>query len=789
MSEATASKAPSMIEGTAGASIDPRRSILPDISGPAAKRELPASDARFGWVAAAMAGCVTLALLTMVGRVAQLQLRPTDALQEHMEPRVSTRVELPLRGDIQDRKGRLLSATRFGRRLVVDPTLLPQPVDETILKLAKAAGVKPEDLGGRVTAVLMENDRRAKRAADLGIDPKAVRAKQKHARETAAAETMPGGVSAPIGPVLGSVLGTGMGTGSGSGPGALGATDAVGRPLPGSSGAPGASSPVLATSPVHPPIEEESIQPIRYLVCSNVLRDDQVRAVEELKVPGVMLEKQPVREYPGGSEVASLVGKVGYGDTGIIGLEALMDKKLDGKEGAIRYVRDARGRPLWIEPGGVTPPLAGSDVKLSLDLEIQRIAVEELNRRIEETDAQGGRLMVLDPHSGEVLAMVDIVRKVPGVVAYPWVDAPPPKKPRRKGEPAPPPPPEPNVLKPGARYAVIKPDPMREIHPALARNRCIEDVYEPGSTFKPFVWATVTTAGLLKPEDTIDTEGGRWVTPYGRHIEDVTKRDVMSWREVLINSSNIGMVKGASKLSFQQLHDAVVKFGFGKPTKLGLPGEGAGIVTSMKDWSQYSQTSVAFGHEIAVTPLQIVRAFANFCREGENAGTLPSLTMVARGDEPDPRAVRVLPAPVAILTRHAMQGVVDNLDAKLAKHDEKGWKYSMFGKSGTAEIPLGGPPAGKKRPRGSSGYFDDQFFSSFLAGAPLEDPRLVVLCVLDDPRAKPGQDRRERYGSAAAGPCVRRVVERSLTYLGVTPSPESQMHDGPAVTVPSGARR
>src|SRR5262249_34987643 len=160
----------------------------------------------------------------------------------------------------------------------------------------------------------------------------------------------------------------------------------------------------------------------------------------------------------------------------------------------------------------------------------------------------------------------------------------------------------------------VFPDPLRSIDPAMARNRCVQDVYEPGSTFKPFAWAMITQLGAMRPEETVDTEGGRWITPYGRVIGDVHKHPTLSWSQVLVQSSNIGMGRGALKVGFDPMRSAILRYGFGSRTGLGLPFESGGRVTGKKSWSIWTQTSVAFGQEVAVTPVQMVRAFCIFCR-------------------------------------------------------------------------------------------------------------------------------------------------------------------------------
>lgn len=714
--------------------------MLPDSAN---SQPAPQVPRQFRVVTSFLGGLVTLSLLVMLGRVAQLQLAPSPALQDQMEPRVSVRPDPPLRGDIMDRNCRVLAASRFAYRVVIDPVNFPEKdQDKALVGLAHAVGMPTEAVATRILGAIETNRQRALLAGD-------------------SQGPQPGASPSP-------------------------------RP-PAPSGSPTIRDVALrdadraAEPPAEPPDVAESGPakargPIRYLPLTGVLTDSQAQAVRDLKLKGVIIEKRPVREYPGGDEVASLIGKVGSERKFTIGLESLLNSVLEGTSGSLRYVRDASGRPLWMNPGSVQPAIPGQDVRLSIDLEIQRIGYEELQAQVESEDAAGGRLVIADPNTGEILAMVDIVRDLPELEPYPWIP-----KSAKTGKNDKPEPDHPELLLGHHRYITIKEDPARLLHPALARNRCIEDVYEPGSTFKPFVWSTITELGLAKVDEIFDTEGGRWTFPVGphsmRHIEDVTKRATMTWHDVLVNSSNIGMIKGASRLSFEQLHDTVVRFGFGKPTGLGVPGhpfpgEAAGLVTPLSKWSKYTQTSVPYGHEIAVTPVQMVRAFSAFARSGELAGTLPRLRFTALSPgESEGVIYRVLPKEIAILTRDPMCGVVENMEKGIVtRHEpipEGGWRYRMFGKSGTAEIPLGAPPKDMRAPDRHKGFYDDQFNVSFIAAAPAENPRLVVLVVIDDPGPRPGP-RNLRYGSAAAGPCVRRIMERSLTYLGVPPSPKPE---------------
>jgi len=541
---------------------------------------------------------------------------------------------------------------------------------------------------------------------------------------------------------------------------------------------------------------------IRFVPISRILDRASVARVRALDVPGVHLEQRAVREYPAGSVAASIVGKVGFEHEGRLGAELTMDARLTARDGAIRFARDASGRPLWVEPEDWEPGKPGRDIRLSIDLRLQQIAREELERGIDQADAAGGRLVMIEPDTGEILAMVDIIRDLPGLVEIPWVrpdsgrDADDGVSDPHRGEPT--------VaddagtgssVEPDAaplagqrvRYQTIRPDPARGVHPALGRNRCVEDVYEPGSTFKPFIWAELTAAGLADPEEIIDTEAGRWRTEYGRAIEDVSRRDRMTWAEVLLRSSNIGMVKVGERMDARRASSLLGRLGFGRPTGLGLPGEASGITTPLERWNKYTHTSICFGHEIAVTPIQMVRAFSVFARTGERTGTIPEMSLAADSPEAGRVRYRVWSKGVSLAVRDILEGVARAMESRMAVYfpEEGPWKYRIFGKSGTADVPLGEIPRGARRPEGWGGYIPDHYNSSFIAGGPVEHPRLVVLVVIDDPGPIRIRTRRH-YGSHTAGPVVRRTLERSLEYLGVPPSRPVDLGAGPGIPVVSG---
>lgn len=625
-------------------------------------------DSTTAWVAAGL----VLLLGVMFGRVVQLQVAPPEQLEAHRGERTSVVSEPGRRGDVLDRRGRVLAASRFGKRVFVDPTKFRSPPDADIMQLADALRLPVEQVGPPILSAMVHNAKVVELTA-RGEDAPAAR---------------------------------------------------------------------------------------RYVPIGDVLTDGQEDVVRKLGIPGVHLETRAVREVVAEDASAALLGKVGTEQKGLMGAELMLDAKVQPTPGKLEFVRDARGQALWVAPGGYTPPQRGQDVRLAIDLELQRMAVEELERGVVEADAQGGRIVSMDPLTGEIVAMADIVRPTPDAVEYNWTTLIARDKQYGGGAA-------------GPRYRTIALDPRRAIHPALGRNRCIEDIYEPGSTFKPFMWSAATELGVVSPSEVFNTHGGQWVTPYGRGISDVTRRDSQTWTDVLINSSNIGMVQGLSRLTFAQMHDAVTKFGFGKITGIGLPGEASGLVTPLKRWSNYSQTSVAMGHEVAVTPVQMVRAFSVFARPGELSGTMAPVRMLAASDEtPEVRVTRrILPVEIADLTRETMRGVTHNLDKVLAQRTppEDNWRYELFGKSGTAEIPMTTPPPGKHRPKGSDGYFRGQYNASFIAGGPVEAPRLVTVVVIDDPGPELVKVRKHR-GTGVAGPVVRRYMDRALAYLGVPAS-------------------
>jgi len=444
----------------------------------------------------------------------------------------------------------------------------------------------------------------------------------------------------------------------------------------------------------------------RFVPLTEALSEAQIAPLRKHPMRGIGLEPRPIRHYPNGVDAGSLIGLVGFEHTGLAGVEHTMQQQLEGRPGRITAVRDTRRRTLWVSPDAVVPAMDGADVRLSIDLAVQTMAEQRLRRAVKELGAAGGRAVVLDPHTGELLAVVDVLR------------------------------------------ATDNDTPLPGPNPRLARSRCGTDPYEPGSTFKPFVWAVALELGVVTEREVLPTpSNGPHRTSKGRRIRDAHYRGPSTFRQVLVKSLNSGMAIIAERLRHAQLRTAVLALGFGQPTGCGLPGETGGIVTKAEVWSHYSQTSVAMGHEVSVTTLQMVRAFAAFARDG----TLPDLTLLARTKGAPLVQQRVFQPATVLAARDAMREVMTQGTGRRVQSA----LYSMFGKSGTAQLPIAE----------GGGYHEDRYVSSFIAAAPHENPRLIVLCVIDDPDRSKGV----WYGSSTAGPVVRDLLDSTLQYLGVSP--------------------
>lgn len=453
----------------------------------------------------------------------------------------------------------------------------------------------------------------------------------------------------------------------------------------------------------------------RYIVLVDRMTDAQLARTQAGDLDGLAVESYLVRDYPNGKHAGHLIGFVGDEGRGLEGLELAMDPQLAGDPGKVHLIRDAWRHALWARAQGYQPVTDGAPVRTSIDLTIQCFTEDALSQACEKFEAAAGNAVVIKPDTGEILAM--------------------------------------------ANWPAFNPEKFAQASPEQWRNRCVTDVYEPGSIFKPFVWAAATEAGYADPHEMIDcTTSGFYVSQQGRRLRDVRGHGRVDWSHVLIESSNIGMAIVGQRMGKRALHDAVTRFGFNEFSGSALPGEAIAGIRPVAKWTHYSVTSIPMGQEIAVNTLQLVRAFCALANDG-----LLVTPMIHAIDPTDPvRAApiveRVLSPQTARLTRHVLHEVVTEGTGKRARSK----LYDIFGKTGTAQIH--DPEDG--------GYLQDQYVSSFVAGAPLEAPQIVVLVSIHQPDKQKGY-----FGGTVAGPAVKSIIEQSLLYLGVPPATNDHDHE------------
>jgi cell division protein FtsI (penicillin-binding protein 3) len=436
------------------------------------------------------------------------------------------------------------------------------------------------------------------------------------------------------------------------------------------------------------------------------------RGIRQRPIFGMGIKADGRRRYPNGSLASHVLGTVGSELQGTRGLEFLFNERLSGTAGhrLVRVDGHRDRRPVWISPGDYHPAVDGQLLVLTLDLTIQMFVEEALQETVEHFKAKGASAVVMDPRTGDVLALAN----------YPTFD---PQRPE------------------GAEKYDL-------------RNRVLTDPYEPGSTFKAIIASAALDEGVVRRGEKIFCHNGTH-TINGRTLRDVTPRDWLPFELIVAKSSNIGMSIIGERMGAERLHRSMIRFGFGQPTGILLPGESGGDVKDLSDWSAWSRTSVPMGYEVLVTPLQMVTAFSAIA----NGGTLLKPRIIRYAYSPDRRCVADLSEPV-VVRRVLRQETADYMRRKVLRRvitEGTGRKANIpwvkvFGKTGTAH---------KTSPRG--GYDDDRIFGSFIGAAPLENPRVVVMVVVDEPDRSIG-----RYGGTVSAPAVRRILEKTLAYLGAS---------------------
>jgi cell division protein FtsI (penicillin-binding protein 3) len=452
---------------------------------------------------------------------------------------------------------------------------------------------------------------------------------------------------------------------------------------------------------------------------------EEARAVRELALPGVAIDREPRRWYPQRSLAGTLVGWAGLDSVGQEGLELVYDRELRGARAQVPGLRDALGRAVLTGGLGDIGDTAGHDLHTSIDRFIQYRLERALEKGVAAHRAKGGVAVALDPKTGEILAMASL----------PSVD---PNSPNQKGG---------------------------------ARNKAVTDPFEPGSTIKTFSIASALEPGLVRPDESWYCENGRWqVGP--ATIHDAEKIGTVTTTQVLAESSNICTAKIAFRAGKERLREMLVRFGFGKPTGIDLPGERAGNIRALPRMGPVETATTSFGQGMTATPLQVAAAYAAVANGGVwvKPHVMRRITdgtgAVEREAQPEERRVispELAKTMRAMLRAVALEGTAKNLALP---------GYSFAGKTGTAQ----------KVDPVTRHYSTDKWASSFVGFAPAEDARLVLFVMIDEPAGT-------HYGSQVAGPVWQETMIDALRWLGVpTDQPisakEEKALDGKSPTPP-----
>jgi len=436
----------------------------------------------------------------------------------------------------------------------------------------------------------------------------------------------------------------------------------------------------------------------RFVYLERKISPAMANYIRELKIPGIHLRKESKRFYPTGEISAHIVGFTNVDDKGIEGVERVYDQLLTGVGGSKRFRKDAKGRK--IEILSVEAAQEAKDITLTIDQRIQAIAYKELKGAVQAFKATSGSVVVVDIHTGEILAMANS----------------PSYNPNNRENTA--------------------------IH--RFRNRAITDIYEPGSTMKPLTVLTALEFGSAKIDTIIDTSPG-WMRLGGRRVNDPINRGELSIEDILVTSSNMGTTKLALSVPKNFLLDRFFDAGFGDDTGTGLVGESSGMMHDRPRWSKFELATLSWGYGLAITPMQLARFYATLA----NGGIKRELSIVR--DEQKHEGVRVFSKVNADAVMTMLESVVDEHvpKAKVAG-------YRVGGKTGTSFKAVAG------------GYGND-YVGLFAGVAPISDPKVVVVVVINDP----GGDL--YHGGEVAAPVFSRVMKGALQVLNVVPDAKEKI--------------
>ena len=461
----------------------------------------------------------------------------------------------------------------------------------------------------------------------------------------------------------------------------------------------------------------------RFLWIARRIAPDKAELLEKMELAGVHTRKEPKRYYPNGSLAANVLGFVGLDGNGLAGIEQVYNEKIVGEPGKIFIEKDSLGRAYESTEVLGRP---GQSIILTIDQSIQYQAEVALTAAIEQSGAKAGTAIVLDPHTGDILAL--------------------------------------------ANAPTFDPNDVGAATPAARANWALQNIYEPGSTFKIVAFSAAIEKGLAKPTDHIDCQMGS-ITVAKRLIHDHHPFGDLTLADALAKSSNVAAIKLGLRVGDPTMFEYITRFGFGSRTGIELPGETAGLVRPLSRWQPSSIGSVAIGQEVGVTPLQMVAAFGALANDGVRIA--PHLIREIRDANglatyrPNPEQHRVISKETASALRGMLEGVTLNGTAKKAQLDG----YTAAGKTGTAQ---------KIDPKTRT-YSTTKFVASFVGFAPVNNPAVVIIVVIDEPGGS-------YHGGDVAAPVFRQIAEQILPEMGVLPDTDFKNPELVAVAVQTPAQ-
>ncbi|OFW10163.1 MAG: hypothetical protein A3H96_18030 [Acidobacteria bacterium RIFCSPLOWO2_02_FULL_67_36] len=443
----------------------------------------------------------------------------------------------------------------------------------------------------------------------------------------------------------------------------------------------------------------------RFAYLARRISPDQARRVKALDLPGLYFPpKESRRYYPNMELAAHVLGYVGIDNEGLEGLEHTFDARMRGREGRMLIQTDLHRNAILTRDE--QPPTAGDDLELTIDQYLQFVAERELRAGVEDNNAAGGTAIVMQPQTGEILAM--------------------------------------------ANWPTFNPNAFSRVADDAKRNRAVQDLYEPGSTFKVVTASAALEEHVIAPADPVDCSPG-YITFGSRVIRDTHHYSVLPFTDVIVKSSNVGAIKVGQRLGSERLSRYISRFGFGQALAPDFRGENPGLVWNPARLDASALASVSMGYQIGVTPLQMATAVSSVA----NGGTLVEPRVVRafvrdghREEVPHKTLRRTITPDTAAILTEMMEGVVERGTATAAQIPG----YTIAGKTGTSHKVI------------NRRYSDSEYYASFVGFVPSRHPALTIIVVIDSPHGH------GYYGGTVAAPVFRRVAEAALRHLGVGPT-------------------